>query len=174
MLTHPLPEGALPGALPTTGLPVSIRPLEAHDAERYLAFLLALTREDLYQRVMGAVQASKHTDVDRLLRIDDLREVALAARDDEDAILGVARAHIDLESGTAEFALIVHSSHKRRGLGRRLMCALLARLHARGVRHVVGQTFAGNVPLLHLVRTLGFVVGPGDDAATREVSLGLH
>lgn len=153
--------------------PVRIRPLGADDRVRYAAFLDALEADDLYQRTMGRTARPDPARIDALLDLDGRTRIALAAEAADGSILGVARAAVRAEDASAEFALIVRSVLKRRGLGAKLLRALLAHLRVLGVQRVVGHTFARNAALLGLARNHGFDVAPGDDGASRRVERAL-
>lgn len=54
------------------------------------------------------------------------------------------------------FDIIVHASHRRRGLARRLVAALLARAWQDGARNAYLQVERDNAPARELYRTFGF------------------
>lgn len=58
--------------------------------------------------------------------------------------------------GTAMIAVYVAESHRRRGLGRRLVEAALREAPASGVHTLLGYIFAHNAPSLALFESLGF------------------
>jgi acetyltransferase len=153
---------------------VCVRPLGVADTARYGAFLDALDPEDLYLRTMGRTARPDTARIEALLDLDGHSRLALAALGADGTILGVVRAAVLAEDASAEFALIVRSALKRRGLGAKLLRALLGRLRELGVRRVVGHTFARNEALLALARQHGFAVTPGDDATMRRVERALE
>jgi ribosomal protein S18 acetylase RimI-like enzyme len=153
---------------------VRIRPLGAADRAPYAAFLEGLEAEDLYLRTMGRTARPDAARIGALLDLDGHTRLALAAVGADGTILGVARAAVDAVDASAEFALIVGSALKRKGLGAKLLRALLARLRALGVQRVFGHTFASNEALLGLVRKHGFAVAPGEDGTTRRVERSLE
>ncbi len=153
---------------------VRVRPLGAEDGASYAAFLEGLAAEDLYQRTMGRAARPDAARIRALLDLDGRSRLALAAVGADGTILGVARAAVNAVDASAEFALIVRSALKRKGLGAKLLRALLERLRALGVQRVVGHTFAGNEALLGLARKHGFAVAPGEDGSTRRVERALE
>jgi len=82
---------------------------------------------------------------------------ALAAIDDEDAIVGIASL-VPLESGEAETALIVRSDRKRRGIGRALLAAIIERATRVGVSEIFGLVDWENKPMAALARAMEFQI----------------
>jgi acetyltransferase len=157
--------------------PIRIRPLQPADKERYLDFVAALDADDRYLRHMGTPPPPDASSAPALLDVDGRRRIALAAVHDDgrdESILGVVRAVVSDQGQKAEFALIVRSVLKRRGLGEALLKALLGRLRGLGVECVIGHTFARNDALIGLVKGQGFRVAPGEDASTRRLTLALE
>jgi acetyltransferase len=82
------------------------------------------------------------------------------------SILGVVRLVSDPENEAAEFAVLVRSDMKGRGLGYRLMTAILDYGRRRGLQRVYGEILRENATMLRMARELGFETAdndPGDD-----------
>jgi GNAT superfamily N-acetyltransferase len=109
---------------------------------------------------MATVKALRPGDVARLTQIDYDREMALIATrrraDGRWETLGVARSHAAPDRSSAEFAVVVRSDLKGKGLGGILMAKLIAHCRARGVGELRGETFADNSKMLKMARALGF------------------
>ena len=97
----------------------------------------------------------------RLTQIDYDREMALVAaapghrrRD----IMGVVRLAADPDNARAEFAIIVRSDLKGRGLGALLMQRIIAYATARGIGAALRRRAAGKPAMLKLCRELGFTI----------------
>jgi acetyltransferase len=107
------------------------------------------------------------SELARLTQIDYEREMAFIAEFEEGGrkeTLGVARAVCDPDNVDAEFAVIVRSDLKGRGLGRLLMDALIRHLTARGTQQMVGFVLRENAAMQDLARSLGFMAGgPADE-----------
>jgi acetyltransferase len=71
--------------------------------------------------------------------------------------LGVARAMADPDNTSAEFAVLVRSDLKGKGLGRALLEKLIRYCASRGTRELIGDVLAGNAAMLRLSARLGFV-----------------
>ena len=59
---------------------------------------------------------------------------------------------------SCEFALVVADQWQRKGIGTRLMAALIDAARERGLQSVNGEILADNLPMRKLVENLGFSV----------------
>ncbi len=66
----------------------------------------------------------------------------------------------------AEFGMAVADAWHGRGIGRRLLCMLVAVARAQGVAQLYGDVLRGNAPMLKLARANGFGVQRHPDNAT--------
>ena len=73
------------------------------------------------------------------------------------------------DNTSAEFAVLVRSDLKGRGLGRVLLEKLIRYCASRGTQELIGDVLAGNAPMLHLAARLGFKAefGPEDPRTLR-------
>jgi len=69
----------------------------------------------------------------------------------------------DPDNVEAEFAIIVHSKMKRRGLGSILMRKMIAYCRMRGIQRIVGEVLAGNTGMLTLASRHGFAHEPSEE-----------
>jgi L-amino acid N-acyltransferase YncA len=69
----------------------------------------------------------------------------------------IAHAALCAEKESGEVAVFVHQDYRNRGLGRRLLEALIREARRMGLRRVWGMTELDNVPMLRLAHSLGFV-----------------
>ena len=81
--------------------------------------------------------------------------IALAAVDGADVILGIVNLAL-VGSGSAEFAVIVRSDHKRRGIGRSLIEHAVQRAARDGFSDLLGYVLAENRPMLALAGEMRF------------------
>lgn len=90
----------------------------------------------------------------------------LAVAVDGDEVVGFASAvhyiHPDKEAELWINEVGVAPDHRRRGLGRRLMRALLEHAATLGCREAWVLTERGNAPATELYRSMGFGEGPSD------------
>jgi acetyltransferase len=142
--------------------PLLVRPIRPEDEPLHRAFLARLAPDDMRLRFFSARRELPRSELARLVQIDYAREMAfLAQRTGDDGLtetLGVARAVGDPDNVEAEFAVVVRSDLKGRGLGRLLMQRLIEYQRAQGTARLVGYVLRENRPMRELAARLGFVV----------------
>ena len=88
--------------------------------------------------------------------------------------LGVVRAVADPDNISAEFAIIVRSDLKGKGLGTILMAKLIDYCRSHGTREITGDALSFNAGVLNLVSKFGFEVAPAEgDSGTMHMRLQL-
>ena len=160
------------------GQPLLLRPIMPEDAEAHLAFFTALDAEDIRNRAFASLHELQPSQVARMTQIDYDRSMAFIATrvgaDGKPETLGVARVVADPDNEKGEFAIIVRSDLKGRGLGTLLMNKLIAYCRQHGTREMTGETMKHNIGLLDLARHLGFSVAPALDDETVQLRLVLN
>ncbi|WP_427185368.1 bifunctional acetate--CoA ligase family protein/GNAT family N-acetyltransferase [Bordetella bronchialis] len=160
------------------GSTVLIRPARPEDEVLYRGFFLALTPDDVRHRFFGMVQPLQHRELARMAQLDYDREMAFVAvrrgADGQETMLGEARGVVDPDNDTADFALMVRSDQKNRGLGTLLMARLIRYFTAKGTRRLVGMVMADNSGMLELARRCGFAAEPHGIGAEIRISLALN
>lgn len=147
---------------------ILIRPIRPEDEPQHRSFIEALQPEDLRFRFFSVRRELPRSELARLAQIDYAREMAFIAvrnlPDGTSQTIGVVRAVIDPDNVDAEFAVIVRSDLKTRGLGRILMRKMIAFLSGRGTQRMVGYVLRENEAMRKLARSLGFepVAAPTD------------
>lgn len=125
-----------------------------------------LSDETIRMRYFSLVRRLSHERLTRLCDLDYACEMALVAeeqRADGPHLLGVSRYYNEPETGDAEFAVLVTDHYQGQGLGRHLMERLIAVARDRGIRRLVGLVLRENLPMLGLLRKLGFHIHPSED-----------
>ncbi len=140
-----------------------VRPIRPEDAPALAEMVRLSTPEDLRLRFFAPVIELSAERTARLTQIDYDREMALVAVAPAGAILGVVRLIADPENETAEYAVMVRSDMKGRGLGSALMQAILDYARARGTARVVGSVLRENTSMLRLCADLGFTMRTDPD-----------
>lgn len=136
--------------------------------------------EDLRLRFFSPVKRLTHDTVARLSQIDYDREMAFVAFEQGDdgapsnKIAGIVRIAADPDRLRAEYAVIVASRLKGKGLGRRLMGEIISYARKRGIGEVFGEVLRENKPMLALCEELGFTrKANADEPEIVEVTLAL-
>jgi acetyltransferase len=144
------------------GEPIVIRPIRPEDEPQHRSFVEQLRPEDLRLRFFNVRRELPRSELARLTQIDYAREMAfIAIRTSPDGTvqtLGVARAVIDPDNADAEFAIIVRSDLKGRGLGHLLMRTLVDFLTQRGTQRLVALVLHENRAMRALACSHGFVL----------------
>jgi len=159
------------------GLELMLRPIRPEDEPNHKKFLDELDPRDIRFRFFGSIRKFAHSQLARLTQIDYDREMAFIAVEPHGTnphTIGVVRIVCDPNNVEAEFAIIVHSGMKRRGLGRALMKKMIDYSRGRGTRWLVGEVLAGNRSMLNLAGSLGFETEPIPGEAVVKVRLNLQ
>jgi acetyltransferase len=145
------------------GLDLILRPVRPQDAIAIQDLIARSEADDVRLRFGSSLHRLSDPVARRLSQIDYDREMALVAETPDGSILGVARLVGDPRGETAEFALMVRSDRRNRGLGRRLLADLLAYAAGRGLQEVWGEIGITNARMLGMADALGFRREPGAD-----------
>lgn len=140
------------------GQRVIARPIRPDDEPRILRMLKDVTMEDLRLRFFAPIKEFTHQFIARLTQLDYARAMAFVALDEAGEVLGVARLHSDSLYETGEYAILLRSNLKGRGLGWALMQLLIEYARAEGLRQINGQVLQENTAMLAMCRDLGFDV----------------
>ncbi len=154
------------------GLPVTIRPIRPEDETLYCGFMARLEPEDVRFRFFAVIQSLPHHQLARLTQIDYDREMAFVAigmEDDRPALFGVGRLMGDPDGRRAEYAVVVRSDLKGRGLGYELMRRIVDYARARRYETVFGMVMRENKAMLQMAEEFGFETRPGTDYNVVEV-----
>ncbi len=136
------------------GEPLTIRPIRPEDAAAHAALFRRISPEDVRLRFFTMLRELSPERIARLTQVDYDREMAFVAVRANGDTVGVSRLVRDRDEG--EFAIIVQSDMKGRGLARHLMERLITWGRAQGMTEIVGQVLAENGPMLAFMRRLGF------------------
>jgi len=143
------------------GSPALFRPILPEDEPLLKAFILKVTKEDLYYRYFSEINEFTHEDLANMTQIDYDREMAFVAIrtvNNENEIIGVTRAVSDPDNIDAEFSVLVRSDLKGLGLGRRLLDKMIHYAAEHGLQRLTGITMPNNRGMITLARKLEFDV----------------
>jgi acetyltransferase len=138
-----------------------VRPIRPEDAPAFRRMVEERTDpEDRRLRFFAAFRTLAPELCARLTQIDYEREMALVALDPgaaaDDSFCGVARLSADPDRERAEFAILVRSDLKGRGLGTELMQALIDYARGQEIGELFGTVLRDNPTMLDLAERLGF------------------
>lgn len=157
---------------------ILLRPIRPEDGPQHQAFFHALDPDDVRLRFFSAMRELPPAQLARLTQIDYDRAMAfIATRNGADGLpetLGVVRAVTDPDNQHAEFAIIVRSDLKGRGLGYILFGKLVAYFRAHGTAEIVGDALSENLGVQKLVRQFGGVVSAHPEAGMVRLRLPLR
>lgn len=143
------------------GTAILIRPIRPEDEALYGRFFAAVTEQDLRLRFFAPIKDFNHAFVARLTQLDYARAMAFIAIDAASGqMLGVVRLHANANYDIAEYAVLVRSDMKGRGLGWLLMQTMIDYASAEGLQVIEGQVLQDNTTMLTMCRELGFEIAP--------------
>jgi acetyltransferase len=139
------------------GMRVFIRPLIPDDAALYPEFFTQVTEEDTRLRFFSPIRELSAATIQKFVEIDYERVMAFAALDEATGkLLGVSRLHCDRFHKHGEYAVLVRSDLKGRGLGWLLMQRIIDWARGTGLERIHGQVLAYNTTMLGMCAELRF------------------
>lgn len=158
------------------GTRIFARPIQPSDEPLLREFLQHVSKEDLRLRFFGSMKEFSHPFIARLTQLDYARAMAFVAFDATGKeIIGVVRIHSDSVYETGEYAILLKSDLKGRGLGWALMQLIIAYARSEGLKCISGQVFQENTVMLEMCRELGFQIRTdAKDGDLCEVTLALN
>ena len=155
-----------------------LRPIRPEDETALGDLISSLDPEDARMRFFGTMRGLPRSQLARFTQIDYDREMALVAIErDSDGVersLGEVRVVADPDNAVADFAIVVSSELKGRGLGRLLLASIIDYSRSRGTGELRGETLAGNLRMQRLAQDLGFKLKTGADIGSVELRLPLR
>ena len=134
-----------------------IRPIRPEDAARERAFIMGLSPESRYERMMYTMGEPSPELLDRFVHVDyhdNMAFVAVVGQDDDERIIGVARYAADGEEGY-EFAIVTADEWQARGVGATLSHLLFDYARTEGIRRLRAKILASNHRMIEFARWLG-------------------
>lgn len=174
MAIHPYPSHLVTDWQLADGTSLIIRPIRPEDAELEQEFVRNLSEESRYFRFMNSVQELSEAMLVRFTQIDYSREMALVAVTEEgghEVELGVTRYIINPDGESCDFALVIADHMRGKGLGHKLMTALMDAARSRGLKRIRGEVLKDNSRMLKLMTRLNFSIeNSPDDESIKVVS----
>ena len=136
-----------------------VRPIRPEDEPVIHEFLRHVTSHDLRLRFFAAIKEFSHEFVARLTQLDYARAMAFVAFDEATGeMVGAVRIHSDSIYRSGEYAILLRSDLKGRGLGWALMQLIIEYARSEGLEVISGDVLAENTTMLDMCRDLGFEV----------------
>jgi acetyltransferase len=155
---------------------IFVRPVRPSDDRLIRDLLVHVSKEDLRLRFFDSIKEFSPQFIARLTKLDYARAMAFVAFDEASGnTLGVARLHADAVHETAEYAILLRSDLKGRGLGWFLMQLIIEYATSEGLKRIYGQILQENSVMLKMCRELGFEIKTdAEDRGLRDVTLTLE
>ncbi len=149
------------------GSSVTIRPIQADDAEREREFIENLSPESRYHRFLSGMVHPSPTLLKKLTEIDHVRDeayVALIEKNGKLVQIGVSRYYSDANGRRCECAVSVADAWKHKGLGTLLMQRLVKTAKARHLESMYSIDTVENADMRDFAAHMGFTreVNPTD------------
>ena len=141
------------------GEKITLRHIADGDAGIEQKFIRKLSVQSRYQRFHGSIKELNKKELETFTNPDPLNEEALIILhkvEINEEEIGVARFIIDSDGKSCEFAIVVADEWQNRGLGAKLMKALISHAQARGIKRIYGPVLKSNPDMLRFAKGLGF------------------
>jgi len=153
------------------GKKVTLRHIAHSDAIIEQTFVRKLSVQSRYLRFHGSIKELNKKDLETFTNPDPLNAEALIILykgEINEEEIGVARFIIDPDGKSCEFAIVVADEWQNRGLGAKLMKALISHAQSRGIKRIHGSVLKDNSGMLQFIKGLGFeeTTDPGDSSVT--------
>lgn len=148
----------------------TVRPIHPTDAQMLQTLVQSLSQESRYFRFVSSMTQLPPAMLARFTLIDYDREMALvavykqrsAATDgsivETERVIGVSRYVTNPDQSSCEFSLVVADDFAGKGIGSRLMEAIMEVAREKGLAEMEGLVLVNNPNMLKLMRSLGFTV----------------
>jgi acetyltransferase len=141
------------------GRRVFVRPIRPEDEPQIHELLRHVTAADLRLRFFAPMKEFSHEFIARLTQLDYARAMAFVAfEESSNEMVGVVRIHSDSIYESGEYAILLRSDLKGRGLGWALMQLIIEYARSEGLKVISGDVLRENTVMLEMCRSLGFEV----------------
>ena len=141
---------------------LTLRAIRPDDDAKHRNFMSQIAPRDMYLRFFTGARRRSELECSLISHSDLSDDEALVVVGPDaaagDQILGIARVYPDSSKMSAEFAILVRSDLKGRGLGAVLMQRLIRCCRTRGLKRLWGDAMSENTRIVRLCRSFGFEV----------------
>ncbi len=162
------------------GLAVTIRDLRADDRERIAKAVRQLERESVYTRLFSYRNELTEAGLDRIMRVDPEREVALvvtARVGDEELVIGSGRyvvAPSDGDERMAEIAFVVEEDYQGLGIASRLLRHFARIAREQGIAAFEADVLADNKSMIAVFARSGLPMRQRREGGVIHLTLSLR
>jgi acetyltransferase len=141
------------------GWRIFVRPMRPEDEPSIHEFLRHITMQDLRLRFFAPMKEFSHQFIARMTQLDYARAMAFIAFEESTSeVVGVVQIHSDSAYESGEYAILLRSDLKGRGLGWTLMQLIIEYARSEGLKVISGEVLLENTVMLEMCRSLGFEV----------------
>jgi GNAT superfamily N-acetyltransferase len=141
------------------GWRIFVRPIKSGDGLLIRDLLGHVSKEDLRLRFFDSIKEFSQPFIAKLTELDGRRAMAFVAFDEASReTLGVVWLYCDSMHETGEYAILLKSDLKGRGLGWALMQRIIEYAKSEGLSRIDGQILQENYVMLKMCRELGFEI----------------
>ena len=155
-----------------TGLGILLRPVKISDEPLLKDFFYSLSDESMYQRFISARRDIPHQELQKFAAVDYFQKMVLVATVEEDgieSICGLGQYGINSDMFTADVALVVRDDCQNHGIGGELLAYLTYLAKRQGLLGFTAEVLAGNDPVFHVFKKMGFAVSKWRDSGVYEL-----
>jgi acetyltransferase len=163
---RPYPDELVERTKLADGVPITLRPIKPEDEPLWHELLASCSRESLRARFQFAFKTDMHEAATRFCFVDYDRELTVVAEGDVDGarrLTGVARLVSDVNSGRAEFGVLVGDPWQGRGLGNLLTAYCVKNVDRSQVHEIYAVIGRTNSRMIRVFNRNGFDIGPASD-----------
>jgi GNAT superfamily N-acetyltransferase len=139
------------------GTVVTLRLLRADDRQRMAEAVHGLDPQTIYTRLFSHRKELTEAGLDRIMRVDNEREVVIVATTGSgvgEAVIGGGR-YVVTGEGRAEIAFTVEEDYQGQGVAGRLFAALVEVARQRGIAVFEAEVLAENPSMLRVFERTG-------------------
>jgi GNAT superfamily N-acetyltransferase len=157
------------------GWRILVRPTSPKDEPLIRDLLGHVSKEDVRLRFFESIKEFSDQFIAKLTDLDGQRAIAFVAFDEASSeTLGIVWLYCDPVYETGEYAILLRSDLKGRGLGWALMQLIIEYAKSKDLKQMCGQILQENAVMLKMCRELGFkVVTDAQDCGVCNVTLTL-
>jgi GNAT superfamily N-acetyltransferase len=155
------------------GRTVEIRAQRSNDREGMQAAIVRSSSGSLYRRFFAVRREFSEKEADYFLDIDFVNHVALVAVADDagqPTIVGGGR-YVVVQPGQAEVAFAIVDAYQGLGIGSALMRHLATLGREAGLRELIAEVLAENVPMLNVFERSGLPISTRREGRVVHVTL---